>query len=215
MVLRTKRFKRFLNRFGLFRLTDHQFIIAVCLVLTVLLAGVELLASMVTNSLLLSGSCLVQLSLTGVICPHFLCSLSRRQAPDLRVRLGTALLNGFFLLLFTFYLFLEVYLRLFQTEVEAISWYALPVAVIVLAGNYVLIRLMVSSGLLHWKFGSYPLPVNSVQMLLTGSMVAVATVLITGMYMLDALLASFMGAALFAWAGFSMMDAYWRILEVA
>lgn len=215
MVVRSNRFKRWKAKIEYFDyLTlDNKSALLLSLFLTALLLFAEFFFSRQTNSLLLFCTGLVQLSLSVFILFLLYTHYRREASPNLQLRLAASLLNGFFLLLLTGYIFLEIYVRaMFPAEV--IGRQALAVMLISLVGNVIIQRLLLMNNILPWKFNSFHLTIPGINAFFLFALFAVALIYLTNLDIIDSIMGLLMGLTLFTWAGFTMMDAYWKILEM-
>ncbi len=190
---------------------DHdQPVLFFSTVLSLVLLSLELLYSHFTNSLLLFSIGLIQLSLSVFILINF---ILKNHYP-LKMRLLTALINGFVLILLSGYIFIEVVSRM-STPPLIISGNALMVAVFCLLLNILLFRILTRTKFASFKFGTFKLPVWSI--VFTSFTVLAGTIIIyyTDYYFLDALLSLVLGIFILIRAGFMTIDAYWHIEELA
>lgn len=215
MVVRSNRFKRWrakIVHFNFFPL-DNQSALLASLLLTGLLLFAEFFFSQRTNSLLLFCAGLVQLSLSVFILFSLYTHYQRETSPNLQLRLATRLLNGFFLLLFTGYIFLEIYARA-MLPADVIGRQALAVMLVSLVGNVIIQRLLLTTNSLSWKLSSFHLPVPGINAFFLFALFAVTLIHLTNMDIIDTVIGLLMGLTLFVWAGCTMMDAYWKILDM-
>jgi|GEM_PF-2875449 len=215
MVIRSNRFKRWksiIESFGFLPL-DNQSALLISFLLTGFLAFAEFFFSQRTNSLSLFCISLVQLSLSVFILFLLYTHYRREAMPSFQLRLATSLLNGFFLLLLSGYIFLEIYSRT-SLPADIGTRQAMAVLLICLPGNLLIQRLLQQTDSLHWRFGSFRLPIPGINAFFLFALLTVTLIHLTNIDLLDTLIGLIMGLALASWAGFTMMDAYWKILEV-
>lgn len=214
MVLRSHPFRRlFQNIAWSLKNPPRQFNFSLSFLLSVLLFVLEFFVSHYTNSLLLFGASLAQLSFSIFIGYLYFFEFGGISYESVQGRLAITLLNGFLLLLLTGYIFLETYLR-FSHPLNISSRLALATALVSMIGNFFVIRILIRSRISRWKFGSFHLPVHGILILFFTVLSGIALIHITQLDFLDTVAALLMGITLFTWAGFIVMDAYWKILEI-
>lgn len=177
---------------------------------SLLLLALELIFSHITNSLLLFSIGLVQFSLSA----FSLITLILKNPYPLKIRLLTALINGFVLILLTGYIFIEFFTR-FAAPAPIISGDALLMAVLCLALNLLIFRTLTRTHLANIKFGTFRLPVWSIVFSSLMALAGTAIIYYTNYYFLDALLSLVLGIIILIRAGFMTIDAYWHIYELA
>lgn len=217
MVVRSNqrnRLKYALFATPLLRLSRQQSaLISFPLILIILSA--EFSVSRLTNSLLLFNAGLVQLALALFILMFMILSSRSGRAYAPKMRLGTALITGFAILLLSVYIFIEIYLRLIGTFTYQPSSVALLTAIAGLIGNIIVLRILLNTNLFQLKFGSFKIPVLAMMVLSIGVFLAIAVIHCTDYFFLDTVLSLLFGLSISVWAAFIMMDAYWHISELA
>lgn len=168
----------------------------------------------VTNSLLLWELGLIQAGLTIFFTLRACSSLIKDQLEHLRYRLLAILLSGFSLLLSAGYMFCEIYDR-FDDHIHIQSFDALIAASAVLLGNLLIIGLMIRHRHTQLWLGSFRLSFRTIGKISLTVLLATVVIHLTNYYFLDTILSLFLSVSLFIWAVFLVLDAYWRLGEVA
>lgn len=215
MVVRSNRLKRWKTALRTLRTTgpDPQDALLCSLILTAVLLFTELFFSQRSNSLLLFCSGLFQFSLTVFIGLRWYSIRYREPRPDESLPLAITLLSSFFLLLLTVYIFLELHLR-FSAPVNILTRQALPIMLISLFGNMLILRLLLNSKLIYSTNLPFRLSLSGAKRFFGAALTCLVFIHLTDMNILDTIVGSITGLALFTWAGFTLMDAYWRIREL-
>lgn len=193
---------------------DKQSALLISLVLTAALLFAEFYYSRRTDSLLLFCTGLVQYALTVFIALRWFAARQRGTAPSTGLKLATTLIGSFFLLLLTGYVFLEIHLRL-SVPVNVATRQALPVMAGCLVGNIFLLRLLPRAEEYMPGPAAFHLPISGAPSFFGAALASSAIIHLTDMDILDTIVGSLMGIALFAGAGFTLIDAYWKIREIS
>ncbi len=175
---------------------------------------VAFLFSSTTNSLVLFGLALLQSVSLLLLSYHLFVHLSPNATDYRRIGLVAMLIGGFMCLLFTGYIFLETYLRVTspaQLRPNKAMLAALPVA----AGNGLLLLLLVRAQVGRIRWGGWQIPLQSLFSITVLAFVVTAFIHYTGFAFMDTLLGLLMGISLFVAAAFCVLDAYWKIGELA
>lgn len=167
-----------------------------------------------TNSLLLLEVGIIQAALTIFFCYRACSRLISDNLDHLRYRLFGALLSGFSLALSAGYMVCEIYDRHGQ-YVRIHSLEALLVAGAVFLGNVLIIAMMIRSQLTSVRIGSFKLSFKAIVKLSLIVLLATGIIHLTNYYFLDTILSLLLAVSLFIWAAFVVIDAYWRLGEVA
>ena len=215
MVVRSNRLKRWKTALRTLRTTgpDQQDALLYSLILTAVLLFTELFFSQRSNSLLLFCSGLLQFSLTVFIVLRWYSIRRREKRPNESLRLAITLLSSFLLLLLTVYIFLELHLR-FSAPANILTRQALPIMLVSLVGNMLILRLLLNSKLLYRSTLPFRLSLSGAKRFFGAALACLVFIHLTDLDILDTIAGSIAGLALFSWAGFTLMDAYWKIREL-
>jgi Co/Zn/Cd efflux system component len=137
----------------------------------------------------------------------------RKNAPSTGLKLATTLIGSFFLLLLTGYVFLEIHLRL-SVPVHIATRQAFPVMVGSLIGNMFILRLLLLADEYNRTSAAFRLPVSGAPLFFSTALTSIAFIHLTDMDILDTIVGSLMGVALFTGAAFTLIDAYWKIRDL-
>jgi len=167
-----------------------------------------------TNSLLLLEAGIMQAGLTLFFCVRMSTVLLARHGNDQGVPLFVTLLCGFSLALSAGYIICECYDRCGST-VAIRSLDAVLAAGAIMLGNVLIMLMMVRSRFTSLQIGSLSVSMRSIGKWSLVVLVATTIIHLTNYYFLDTILSVVLAVTLFIWAAFVVIDAYWRLGELA
>jgi len=167
-----------------------------------------------TNSLLILEAGIMQAGLTLFFCVRMSAVFLSRHGSDQGVPLFVTLLCGFSLALSAGYIICECYDR-YGSTVAIRSLDAVLAAGAIMLGNALIILLMMRSRFTSLQIGSLSVSMRSIGKWSLVVLLATATIHLTNYYFLDTILSVVLAITLFIWAAFVVIDAYWRLGELA